>query len=339
MRMKPKSTVHNPRALLYKRFTDIETSSAKRVVYRTNYAGETKYWVFNTEKYDFETASFLPTEYDRVIDVSENALYRYGAFVFRFMAQRIGDFPFTIVYAWQRIKFSEVSNGEQEVSITFNVGEVHSGTNLHFFLTESIANILTKPVSTISIYQTTGVSLDDFYAIMNFGDKFYTFGGGGTDPTSPYQVPSGVKTDFSVRSYGTNTGLGKPYTMDIGGLISPSGDTSIVVTISFLASGFDLLSALFNDIARYQTNKYYLVGSFDYMIRGTISSSDTQPIKGNIMHLRSFEIKYFDDDIHIDHDDLVVIDGHLYGVEELAYDIKRSPKPYTVYFATLNNIK
>ena len=101
----------------------------------------------------------------------------------------------------------------------------------------------------------------------------------------------------------------------------------------------ETLDAKFSDIARYQTNKYYLAGSFDYMIRGSIGSSDTQPIKGNIMHLRSFEIKYFDDSIHIDHDDLVVIDGQLYGVEELAYDIKRSPKPYTIYFATLNNIK
>ena len=101
----------------------------------------------------------------------------------------------------------------------------------------------------------------------------------------------------------------------------------------------ETLDAKFSDIARYQTNKYYLAGSFDYMIRGSINSTDTQPIKGNIMHLRSFEIKYFDDRINRDHDDLIVIDGHLYGVEDLAYDVKRSPKPYTVYFATLNNIK
>ena len=99
------------------------------------------------------------------------------------------------------------------------------------------------------------------------------------------------------------------------------------------------LIATFGNIGRYQANNYYLAGSFDYMIRGSIGSSDTQPIKGNIMHLRSLEIKYFDDNIHIDHDDLVVIDGRLYGVEELSYDIKRLPKPYTVYFATLNNIK
>ena len=115
--------------------------------------------------------------------------------------------------------------------------------------------------------------------------------------------------------------------------------SKIGITINLPVLSLETLDAKFSDIGRYQTNKYYLAGSFDYMIRGSIGSSDTQPIKGNIMHLRSFEIKYFDDSINIDHDDLVVIDGHLYGVEELSYDIKRSPKPYTVYFATLNNIK
>lgn len=99
------------------------------------------------------------------------------------------------------------------------------------------------------------------------------------------------------------------------------------------------LGAQFGNIGRYQTNKYYYAGSFDFMIRGSISSEDSQPIKGNIIHLRSMEIKYFDDNIHIDHDDLVVVDGRLYGVEGITYDIKRSPKPYVVYFATLNNIK
>ena len=113
----------------------------------------------------------------------------------------------------------------------------------------------------------------------------------------------------------------------------------LTITVSVPVLPLEKLSAKFGDIARYQTNKYYLAGSFDYMIRGSINSEDSQPIKGNILHLRSFEIKYFDDRIKLDHDDLVVIDGHLYGVESLAYDIKRLPKPYTVYFATLNNIK
>lgn len=93
-----------------------------------------------------------------------------------------------------------------------------------------------------------------------------------------------------------------------------------------------------NRIGTYQTNEYYFSGSFDFMIKGGIESADTQFIKGNIVPLRSFNIRYFDDNANLDHDDLLVIDGHLYSVESLSQDRKMMPKPFIVYFATLNNI-
>lgn len=99
-----------------------------------------------------------------------------------------------------------------------------------------------------------------------------------------------------------------------------------------------LLSATFNNIARYQTNKYYFSGSFDYMIKGSESISTTQFIKGNITPLRSFNIKYYSDDIKLTPDDLVVIGSNLYAVESCEVVRKMLPRPFNIYFATLNSI-
>ena len=57
--------------------------------------------------------------------------------------------------------------------------------------------------------------------------------------------------------------------------------------ISELGQDITLLSATFNNIAKYQTNKYYYVGSFDYVIKGSIEGTTSQYIKGNIIPLTS----------------------------------------------------
>lgn len=103
-------------------------------------------------------------------------------------------------------------------------------------------------------------------------------------------------------------------------------------------SGITLLSATFNNVAKYQTNKYYYVGSFDFMIKGTIESTETQPIKGLITPMRAMNIRTFADEPKIDDEDLVVVDKHLYSVESPEISQKRTPKPFNVYFCTLNNI-
>ena len=99
-----------------------------------------------------------------------------------------------------------------------------------------------------------------------------------------------------------------------------------------------LLSAKFNNVAKYQVNKYYFVGSFDYVIKGSIEGTTAQYIKGNIIPLSSLNIKHYNDDIRLSPDDLVVVDGHLYSVESPETVIKQQPKPFKIYFATLNNI-
>jgi hypothetical protein len=108
--------------------------------------------------------------------------------------------------------------------------------------------------------------------------------------------------------------------------------------IDQIGQDITLLSATFNNIAKYQTNKYYFVGSFDYVIKGSIEGTTVQYVKGNIIPLTSLNIKYFSDDIDLSTDDLVVIDGRLYSVENPETNIKQQPKPYKVHFATLNSI-
>mgnify|MGYP007068155005 CR=1 FL=1 len=110
------------------------------------------------------------------------------------------------------------------------------------------------------------------------------------------------------------------------------------VKVEDIVAGASLLSATFNNIARYQTNKYYFSGSFDYMIKGSESISTTQFIKGNITPLRSFNIKYYSDDIKLTPDDLVVIGSNLYSVESCEVVRKMLPRPFNIYFATLNSI-
>lgn len=108
--------------------------------------------------------------------------------------------------------------------------------------------------------------------------------------------------------------------------------------ITETSGGITLLNASFNNIARYQTNKYYYVGSFDFVIKGSIEGTTAQYIKGNIIPLTSFNIKHYDDDINLSADDLVVVGGRLYSVENPETTIKQQPKPFKIYFATLNNI-
>lgn len=91
-------------------------------------------------------------------------------------------------------------------------------------------------------------------------------------------------------------------------------------------------------IGKYQLNRYYYVGSFDYMQNGASESADTQPIKGLITPLTTMTIRTFDDSIHLDHDDLVVVDKHLYCIESVEITPKWLPKRFNIYFATLNSI-
>ena len=74
------------------------------------------------------------------------------------------------------------------------------------------------------------------------------------------------------------------------------------------------------------------------MIKGSIEGTTTQYLKGNIIPLTSLNIKFFNDDIKLSPDDLVVIGKRLYSVENPETVAKRQPKAFNVHFATLNSI-
>lgn len=116
-------------------------------------------------------------------------------------------------------------------------------------------------------------------------------------------------------------------------------DDSTWVSFTTLDSeNITLLSLTFNNIGKYQMNKYYYVGSISYMQSGSIDEDDTQFLKGNITPLVSLNIKYFNDDVKLTKGDLVVRNNKLYSIEKITIDNKHQPKDYNIYFATLNSI-
>ena len=116
-----------------------------------------------------------------------------------------------------------------------------------------------------------------------------------------------------------------------------NGDGAWVKTDT-LPTGKTLKGAGFDNIAKYQTNQYIYVGSIDYVIKGEVAGTRTQPIRGAIMHLTSMNIQYYSDDIIIEEEDLVVVGGRLFMAESPDYTIKHMPRPYRINYVTLNSI-
>ena len=87
-----------------------------------------------------------------------------------------------------------------------------------------------------------------------------------------------------------------------------------------------------------QKNRYFRNGTFTYTIVSDINESITQAHKGLISKNKSFDIKYTDDEINIEEDDIILIDNELYFVSEASYKIIRLPKPYKTYFCTLTKL-
>ena len=108
--------------------------------------------------------------------------------------------------------------------------------------------------------------------------------------------------------------------------------------LTYLPSNLTFINASYNNIGKYQLNKYYYYGSFDYVIKGSIEGATSQYIKGNIIPLTSMNIKYFNDNIDLNVDDLVVIGKKIYSVENPETTMKMQPRPFKIHFATLNAI-
>ena len=100
----------------------------------------------------------------------------------------------------------------------------------------------------------------------------------------------------------------------------------------------NFLPVQYGTIGKYQTNAYCLERSFQFTIKGSIAGGTTQFVKGNIVELTNITIKYYDDSVNMSPDDLVVINGRLFSVEDPLMDRKMNPRPFRIYTATLNSI-
>lgn len=90
---------------------------------------------------------------------------------------------------------------------------------------------------------------------------------------------------------------------------------------------------------RNQKNAYVKDRFFDYVRISDVNESEEQIIKGLITPTKSFDIKYYDDDIKLRDDDIVQIGNELYFVSETSYKEIRLPKAHKTYFCTLTRLK
>lgn len=89
MRLKPRTTTLQPRALLYKRFIGLEKSMSTANVYKTNYNDNTRYWVFDIETKTMLEITNMPVNAQNIIEVqSFSTILRYydKYFVFKDIA-------------------------------------------------------------------------------------------------------------------------------------------------------------------------------------------------------------------------------------------------------------
>lgn len=327
MKLKPKNTAINQKALVYKRYNQLVDSTKLDVVYRTPADFETpnvpvRYWVFDSSIMDFreipESALLPTTRIVYIYTLAYTTPYQFGNYFYayilnewkRFTATTNTSFSFTneLVTSNKRYSASPLYIGLKAGNGTLTI---KNNSNVPIRAIEILLyNPQTSVMSTTLVLQTNEEPL----AVGE--EREFTF--------ILAQDSIAIFIDFRINK-GTETALSYDVTF---------GDLETFKFTDYLVTRFPQLS----NIAKYQKNAYYYAGSFAFMIRGSISGSTSQYIKGNIVPLTSMNIKYFSDDIKLDVDDLVVVDGRLYGVENPETSIKYQPKTYNIYFVTLNNI-
>lgn len=182
MRLKPKSTVHNPRALLYKRFTDLETSIANNriVLY---YTEDGKYWQFSAGMVKFieytGDTDTIPSE--RKIPAGGSTFEVMLAFANGYFVYRIlnGKGEWTLVQ-----NLSDIS--EAFVGIDFNFPEGTTELNEKkslsgFILPEELPDAITYTADenitgfTVTITDDMGQSVRYYartYGVLDTPDRF-----------------------------------------------------------------------------------------------------------------------------------------------------------------------
>lgn len=93
-------------------------------------------------------------------------------------------------------------------------------------------------------------------------------------------------------------------------------------------------------IGTFDTNNYVKFKEFDYIITSKIDIAEVQYMKGLMSEEITFDIQYTNDDLGVLHnDDLVIIENRLYQVENPQKLIRRLPRLYYTYVATLKSIQ
>lgn len=326
MKLKPKNTATKQRALVYRRYNQIQASTKLDVAYRTLANSDlnipVRYWVFDSAILDFveiPSTSILPTTQIITVNIlSSKNPYQYGSYFYtyndkwyRFQATTDTSFSFS---------------NEPITSITFGTRyaccSIYEGFNANESGTITIKNTSNVVITYIEalMYNSTGSSATR--TILGGGTPLAV----GEEREFAFQLAADYVVSFINIGTTENT---KALSCDI----TFNGVTTFKFT-DFLSTQFPKISS----IAKYQKNAYYYAGSFQFMIRGSIEGTTTQYLKGNIAPLTSMNIKYFDDTIALNVDDLLVIDGRLYSIENQDTDIKYQPRKYLVHFATINSI-
>lgn len=328
MKLKPKSTTLNTKALLYKRFIGLEKSENLQTVYNTT---DGKFWTFDIIEKKFTEISLTTIpQGSKVVSVSLfSTVLNYQSFYFKYDGTK-----------WVQAT-TDGTSFDNSLTITVNTLPYGEAEYIDTDYTPMLKGRLNSDGTQENPYQfyinTPG---NITYTLTIFARNLYT----GEEYTLFDLTRSNGNVDFaSLNSwlYVSNDSIITKIYFKAKNNSSIAREIKLYFSIeegAIFTSDIELLSGTFNNIAKYQTNKYYYVGSFDFMQKGGIESTTSQYIKGNIIPLQSLNIKHFNDDIKLSTDDLVVVDGHLYSVENPETDHKHQPKDYAVHFATLNSI-
>lgn len=328
MKLKPKSTTLNTKALLYKRFIGLEKSENLQTVYNT---ADGKFWTFDIlEKKFSEINTDKIPQTSKIVNVSLfSTVLNYQSFYFKYDGEK-----------WIQSTTDGTSFGNN-FSITVKTFPYGETEYIDTSYTPMLKSKLISDDNDVDGYLfLMAVPGDITYTLTIYAKNLYT--------EEEYVLFDSTHSVGNVdidyiwsRLYVRVDSIITKIYFKVKNNSSISRDISLNCGIedgAIFTNNIELLSGTFNNIAKYQTNKYYFVGSFDYMQKGGIESTTSQYIKGNIVPLQSLNIKHFNDDIKLSTDDLVVIDGHLYSVENPETDHKHQPKDYSIYFATLNSI-
>ena len=327
MRLKPKKTVFNERALLYRRYIGLEQSSLLDKIYRYQVGTNLyQYFQFNREEKRFIEIDPSIAINATTINADQNTIFKYQDKLYQYWYRLDSDFRYWNIYTKNNLVVSIDLNSSNAIS--------------------TIGFYTSKPLDsapTIKI-RAKGEGRFKLHHLRICGDSNYS------NTSSWYGLKNADEDKVIIAN--------DPYVeleLDTVVALNADSDTMQIWRASVSGTQVDFKGTIelempegvylinnlqleFGDIGKYQTNNYYFVGSFDYIVTGNIEQSNTQYLKGNIMPLTSLNIKHYNDEINIMQDDLVVVSHHLYSVESPSKTHLHFPKDYYVYYATLNSI-